>query len=62
MLKTPTMTPLTSDVLAGLSAAQKPPCVSRYQATHRKHPEDQQDPIRFRNLVKELARMRRAFG
>lgn len=33
---------------------QKPPCLSLYQPTHRRHPENQQDPIRFRNLVKEL--------
>ncbi len=31
-----------------------PPCLSLYQPTHRRHPENQQDPIRFRNLVKEL--------
>ena len=28
--------------------------VSLYQPTHRRHPDNQQDPIRFRNLVKEL--------
>ncbi len=28
-------------------------CVSLYQPTPRRHPENQQDPIRFRNLVKE---------
>jgi hypothetical protein len=31
-----------------------PPCLSLYQPTHRHHPENQQDPIRFRNLVKVL--------
>jgi hypothetical protein len=31
-----------------------PPCLSLYQATHRHHPANQQDPIRFRNLVKAL--------
>lgn len=31
-----------------------PPCFSLYQRTHRHHPENQQDPIRFRNLVREL--------
>ena len=30
------------------------PCLSLYQPTHRRHPENQQDPIRFRNLVKTL--------
>ncbi len=29
-----------------------PPCISLYQPTHRRHPENQQDAIRFRNLVK----------
>ncbi len=31
------------------------PCLSLYQPTHRAFPERQQDPIRFRNLVKSLA-------
>ena len=31
------------------------PCLSLYQPTHRALPERQQDPIRFRNLVKSLA-------
>src|SRR5690606_14203833 len=30
------------------------PCLSLYQPTHRAFPDNQQDPIRFRNLVKEL--------
>jgi len=33
---------------------QQPPLLSLYQSTHRHHPENQQDPIRFRNLAKEL--------
>ncbi|HUP47198.1 MAG TPA: hypothetical protein VNA04_00260 [Thermoanaerobaculia bacterium] len=32
----------------------QPPCLSLYQPTHRHRPGSQQDPIRFRNLVKEL--------
>ncbi len=35
-------------------ADPQPPCLSLYQPTHRSHPENKQDPIRFRNLVKEL--------
>ncbi len=35
-------------------ASQEPPCMSVYQKTHRHHPENQQDPIRFRNLVRKL--------
>lgn len=49
-----TMPGLTREVLAGLSSSQQPPCLSLYQSTHRHHPENQQDPIRFRNHVKEL--------
>ena len=39
---------------ASLLYAPEPPCLSLYQPTHRHHPENQQDPIRFRNLVKEM--------
>ncbi|HUF79757.1 MAG TPA: hypothetical protein VMN03_01380 [Burkholderiales bacterium] len=31
------------------------PCVSIYQPTHRQHPDNQQDPIRFGNLIKQAA-------
>ncbi|MFH0998493.1 MAG: hypothetical protein V1844_23820 [Pseudomonadota bacterium] len=44
---------LTIESLAELSSAQ-PPCLSLYQPTHRRRPENQQDSIRYRNLVKEL--------
>jgi hypothetical protein len=37
-------------VLRGAS----PPCISLYQPTHRHHPSNQQDPIRFRNLTATL--------
>jgi hypothetical protein len=43
---------LTQDFAIRL-ANVNPPCISIYQPTHRRHPENQQDPIRFRNLVKE---------
>ncbi len=42
------------DYPTGLPAAQGPPCLSLYQPTHRSQPDRQQDPIRFRNLVKVL--------
>ncbi len=45
---------LTSESLAELAAVRQSPCLSLYQPTHRRLPENQQDPIRFRNLVKEL--------
>lgn len=54
MIKKPSMRGLTNEVLAGFSSDHEPPCLSLYQPTHRRHPENQQDPIRFRNLVKEL--------
>jgi len=45
---------LTAESLSELTSAQHSPCLSLYQPTHRCGPENQQDPIRFRNLVKEL--------
>ena len=45
---------LSHDLITSLSAAAVPPCLSLYQPTHRHHPGNQQDPIRFRNLVKAL--------
>ncbi len=48
------MSTLDKDYAAGLLDKCDPPCLSLYQPTHRHHPDNQQDPIRFRNLVKEL--------
>ncbi len=45
---------LSDELLTSTLAAAQPPCLSLYQPTHRHHPENQQDPIRFRNLVKQL--------
>lgn len=45
---------LTIESLAELTSVRQTPCLSIYQPTHRRHPENQRDPIRFRNLVKEL--------
>ncbi|MBP9112680.1 MAG: hypothetical protein KBF88_07710 [Polyangiaceae bacterium] len=45
---------LTNEMLAGFAADSERPCLSLYQPTHRRHPENQQDPLRFRNLLKEL--------
>ncbi len=45
---------LTMEALAEVAAVRQPACLSLYQPTHRHRPENQQDPIRFRNLVKEL--------
>ena len=45
---------IDKDFSAGLLEACEPPCLSLYQPTHRHRPENQQDPIRFGNLVKAL--------
>ena len=45
---------LTTDKLLALLAHHEPPCISLYQPTHRHHPENQQDPIRFRNLTRVI--------
>ncbi|HKD80244.1 MAG TPA: hypothetical protein VKH81_11170 [Candidatus Angelobacter sp.] len=37
-----------------LPKSAEAPCLSLYQPTHRYHPDNLQDPIRFRNLVKTL--------
>ncbi len=44
---------LSVEALKELSSVQHWPCLSLYQPTHRHHPEGQQDPIQFRNLMKE---------
>src|ERR1700676_823406 len=48
-----TMRSLSIYHLNELLAPSSPPCISLYQPTHRHHPDNQQDPIRFRNLVTE---------
>ena len=46
---------LIQDYPAVLFGHEETPCLSLYQPTHRQHPDNVQDPIRFRNLVKEMA-------
>ncbi|SEQ98408.1 hypothetical protein SAMN05421690_10058 [Nitrosomonas sp. Nm51] len=46
---------LAHDYPATLLAEREAPCLSLYQPTHRHHPDNEQDPVRFRNLVKRLA-------
>jgi hypothetical protein len=48
------MDSLNRDYATGLFNNPEPPCLSLYQPTHRVHPDNEQDPIRFRNLVKQL--------
>ena len=56
------MRQLTEDVLHELWSPREGPCVSLYQPTHRHHPDTAQDPIRFRNLLKEVeGSLRRAY-
>ena len=44
------MTHLTHDKLQELMTTPRPPCVSIYQPTHRHFPDNQRDPIAFKNL------------
>lgn len=48
------MNSLMKDYPAVLLGDHESPCLSLYQPTHRQHPENEQDPIRFRNLVKQI--------
>ena len=57
------MNSVDHDAVAGLWDECDPPCLSLFQPTHRDHPDNQQDPIRFRNLVKKLEEsLRQQFG
>lgn len=50
------MSQLTADELRELLKPHEPPCISLYQPTHRAHPDNVQDPIRYKNLVREVER------
>lgn len=50
-----TVNELARDYPEIILAEHEAPCLSLYQPTARQHPDNLQDPIRFRNLVKELA-------
>ncbi len=45
---------LANDYPDAILSPRAAPCLSLYQPTHRTHPGNGQDPIRFRNLVKTL--------
>ena len=45
---------ITKDLVKQLLATDLTPCLSLYMPAHRSHPDNQQDPIRFKNLVKQL--------
>ncbi|MFP5405867.1 MAG: dihydropteroate synthase, partial [Gammaproteobacteria bacterium] len=46
------MDSISNDYPGLLLEQREGPCLSLYQPTHRSFPDNQQDPIRFRNLVK----------
>ncbi|MBE7373708.1 baeRF3 domain-containing protein [Pseudomonas lopnurensis] len=45
---------LDRETLSKLLSRREGPCLSLYQPTHRSFPERQQDPIRFKHLVRQL--------
>jgi hypothetical protein len=45
---------LTKELIQELLAADMAPCLSVYMPTHRKHPENLQDIILFKNLVRQM--------
>jgi hypothetical protein len=47
-------TSIIQDDLRMLLAEHEPPCLSLYLPTHRRHPENLQDAIRYKNLLKAL--------
>lgn len=48
------MQPLLQDFPILLNQRPQPPCLSLYQPTHRSFPDNRQDSIRFKNLVRQL--------
>lgn len=48
------MTHLSHDKLQELISSPKPPCLSIYLPTHRHFPDNQRDPIAFKNLLREV--------
>lgn len=54
-MKTNTSTSsLNKELLLELLAVTETPCLSLYMPTHRTHPENLQNPVRFKNLIKDL--------
>lgn len=44
----------TPELMQELTSVNKTPCLSLYQPTHHILPENLQNPLRFKNLVKQL--------
>mgnify|MGYP000022014692 CR=1 FL=1 len=45
---------LTQELIHELLSVVEVPCISLYMPTHRSHPENMQDTIRYKNLVKQV--------
>ncbi|MEX2513992.1 MAG: hypothetical protein WD398_13890 [Cyclobacteriaceae bacterium] len=45
---------ITEKLIQDLLAIEEAPCLSLYMPTYRNHPDNRQDPIRFKNLLKEM--------
>lgn len=45
---------LTQELIKELLSVSEAPCISLYMPTHRVHPENAQDPIRYKNLIKQV--------
>jgi hypothetical protein len=48
------MNSVKNDLAGKVFDSPEPPCFSLYQPTHRSFPDNQQDPVRFKNLVRDL--------
>ncbi len=45
---------LNNQIIQELASVDSSPCLSLYMPTHRSHPENLKDPIKFKNLIKQL--------
>lgn len=53
-MATPEIRSLSHDYPDAFLSPPAVPCLSLYQPTHRSHPDAREDPIRYKNLVREL--------
>ncbi len=57
------MRPFQPSRIQELLARQEAPCVSLYQPTHAQYPDSQQDPIRYKNLLRNVENsLKQQFG
>lgn len=45
---------ITKELIRELLSAEQAPCLSLYMPTHQKHPENLQDILLFKNLVRQM--------